>query len=264
MVVRDMLAQLKDVHASMSNPSGASVPTWQPDRFVNWQQAAWQKRLAATDVASQVSGGWGHGLIDGVPYLYFSSWQSSLDISAVDFALDSYVSKGAIVIDVRMNGGGNDTPAFAVAGRFQRQDHTIGTVQYRAGPAHSDFGTPITRVVKPRGQLISVKVIVLAGRGTFSSAEGFLLAMKGVPNITIAGDTSGGGSGNPQSYELVDGWRYNVPRWIERSASGDVIEWRGIAPDVVIAANAQSFAGGDDPVLNAAIQLARSSQRSQR
>jgi C-terminal processing protease CtpA/Prc len=119
------------------------------------------------------------------------------------------------------------------------------------------------RVLAPRGQWSYTKpVYLLVGRGCFSSNETFVAAMSALPQVTVAGDTTGGGSGNPIEREIrVDGrntgWRYSVPRWIERTADGKVIEWNGIAPDVHVSFAAAAVAGGVDPVLEWALARAR-------
>jgi C-terminal processing protease CtpA/Prc len=103
-------------------------------------------------------------------------------------------------------------------------------------------------------------VLLLVGRGCFSSNEEFIAAMAQIPNVTIAGDTTGGGSGNPATFDLGGGWQYSVPRWIEYTASLQVIEWKGIAPNVVVPAFATDFDGGVDPVLDYAARWATTIQ----
>jgi C-terminal processing protease CtpA/Prc len=79
--------------------------------------------------------------------------------------------------------------------------------------------------------------------------------------VTVVGDRTGGGSGNPKEVTLVvggrdTGWKYSVPRWMEVRANGDVIEWQGITPDVVVPFDSASVARGTDPVLDWALARA--------
>lgn len=262
LVVHDMLGPLRDVHSSLIRPSGVPWPTYVPTKPVNWTQASWQTTMSRGSIINK-PGNWGHGRIDGVPYIYFASWGSGLNVAAVDTALELYRDSPSMILDVRMNGGGNDALAFQVAGRFHDATHTIGTVQYRSGPQHSEFGGPIARTVARRGPwTYAGNVIVLAGRGTFSSAENFVMAMRVLPNVTVAGDTTGGGSGNPTTYDLLGGWKYYVPRWIERLPDGQVVEWNGIAPAVVVATTGGS--AGADAVLEWAIGAAQAATASAR
>jgi C-terminal processing protease CtpA/Prc len=72
--------------------------------------------------------------------------------------------------------------------------------------------------------------------------------------VTVVGDTTGGASGNPKEVALVvggrdTGWKYSVPRWIETLATGTVVEWNGIAPDVVVPFDRAAVDAARDPVL---------------
>ena len=49
-------------------------------------------------------------------------------------------------------------------------------------------------------------VVVLCNRSTFSAANNFVSVMKCLPGVTVAGSTTGGGSGMPFSSELTNGW----------------------------------------------------------
>jgi C-terminal processing protease CtpA/Prc len=68
------------------------------------------------------------------------------------------------------------------------------------------------------------------------------------------GDTTGGSSGNPGFFDLDDGWSFGVPRWIAYTADQRVIEWNGIAPDIVVPVTAAQFEGNTDPVISAALE----------
>ena len=94
---------------------------------------------------------------------------------------------------------------------------------------------------------------MLSGRGIFSSNESFIAAMRELPNVTIVGDTTGGGTGNPKTFPLGDGWSYSVSRWIEWTADRRVIEWNGIPSDVFVPWDPADPGTGHDPVLEAAL-----------
>lgn len=256
-IVRQMVGELRDVHAAMITPAGHGLATYTPTAFVNWQRSVWDAYMQRADVV-KLPTDWGYARMGSVPYVYFASWTTGrFTLADVDSLLEQFRDAPALIIDVRMNGGGNSDLAYGVAARFFDAPHITGSVQYRSGPSHTAFGDPISNRVQPRGPWqFHRPVLVLTGRGVFSSAEGFVMAMRVLPNVTVVGDTTGGGSGNPTSYLLPGGWRYNLPRWIERTPAGDVVEWRGLAPGIVIAASAADFDAGRDPVLDYAMQWA--------
>jgi len=253
-VIRELLSNLRDGHVYLRDPGGALVATYLSPAFVNWDRAAWQNyrdRAGWTQGAND----WGHGVLDGVPYLYFGGWSAS-SIRSADFdgAFERYRNAPALIVDVRNNGGGNDSLAFEIAGRFTPATISAGYVRFRNGPSHTDFGSPIQRPVNPRGAWqYGGTVLLLIGRRSASSNESFTTAMSQLPNVTLAGDRTAGSTGNPGTFPLAGGWSYTVSRWIEYSPDNQVIEDNGIAPDVFVATSAADFSSGRDPVLDWAL-----------
>jgi peptidase S41-like protein/tricorn protease-like protein len=257
-VIREMLAQLHDIHVVVRDPSGATLPTYQPQDFVNWDRAVWQQYVSRANW-TQGQNDWGYGVLDDVPYIAIGGWgSSSIRTADFDAAFERFRSAPQLILDVRMNGGGNDQLAFDVAGRFARSPVTFGYVRFRNGPSHSDFGPPTNRTLSPRGAWqFTGNVLLLIGRRCASSNESFIAAMGLLPNVTVAGDRTAGGSGNPGTFPLASGWTYTVSRWMEFTAAGQPIEDVGIAPQIVVPATAADFAQGRDPVLDWALLNAR-------
>lgn len=50
------------------------------------------------------------------------------------------------------------------------------------------------------------KAVVLTNRHSYSATNDFINAMRYMPNVTLLGDKSGGGSGLPFTSELPNGW----------------------------------------------------------
>lgn len=257
-VVRDALATLRDVHVWILTPGGGMLPTYQPVARRNWSPAMLQslrQRPGWTD-ASPVVGG---GEIDGIPVIAISSFATgSFDPTDFDDLLAAHRDAPAIIIDVRMNGGGNDALAYQVAGRFTSTSQLGGYYQFRNGLRHDAFTAMTPRSVVPRGTWQFTRPVVLVtGRGAFSSTEGFVSAMRALPNVTVVGDTTGGGSGNPSVFPLREGYGISVSRWIEYTADRVPIEWRGIAPDSVISFTDGGVVAGTDETLAAALVIAK-------
>jgi len=256
-VIREMLANLHDLHVVIRDPGGRSIPTYDPQTFTNWDRAVFdQYRARANWTQGQID--WGHGVLDGVPYIVIGAWGST-SIRSADFdaAFERYRTAPAIILDVRPNPGGNDALAFEIAGRFTPSTISIGYVKFRNGPAHSDFTSPQTRTESPRGAWqYNGRVFLLIGRRCASSNESFIAAMDRLPNVTLVGDRTAGATANPGTYNLANGWTYTVSRWIEYTADNLVIEDNGIAPDVFVAASAADFAAGRDPVIDWAVSPA--------
>lgn len=264
-VVREMLSTLHDQHVIIRSPGGAVTLTYDPGYFVNWDRTVWQQYLAR-GTWTQGRGDWGHGTLNGTAYIQIGAWNGT-NFSASDFdaALENYRNAARLILDVRMNGGGDDQIAFQVAGRFATSSVTTGYFKIRRGPGHSDFGSLTTRTLSPRGSWQFTRpVLVLIGRRCLSSNESFISAMRQLPNVTLVGDRTGGGSANPETFPLAGGWSYTVSRWIEYTADMEVIEDVGIAPQVVVPASPADFAQGRDPVLDWALSSAEAATSADR
>ena len=253
-VIREMLGNLHDGHVTLRDPGGAQMPTYVSQAFVNWDRAVFDQYRGRAGW-TQGHTDWGHGVLDGVPYIAIGSWGNQAIRSAdFDAAFERYRAAPALILDVRMNPGGNDQLAFEIAGRFTRSVIRAGYVRFRNGPSHADFGPPVQRTVNPRGSWqFGGTVMLLVGGRCASSNESFILAMGQLPNVTVVGDRTAGSTGNPGTFPLAAGWSYTVSRWIEYTADDQVIEDNGLMPDVVVPVTAADFASGRDPVLEWAL-----------
>ena len=255
LLVQNMLGRLHDQHVVLTSGS-TTLRTYTPDYFVNWDNAVWQQYLARGN--AQVRNAAVSAVFDGVPYIAVQSWNPArVNVSDLDTFLDAFRDRPALILDVRMNPGGNDQPAFDFASRFTTTTTTAGFFQFRNGPGHGDFTPREARTFSPRGSFQFTRpVLLLIGRFCASSNESFIAALHELPHVTLIGDTTGGATANAQTSLLGGGWSYTVSRWIYYTASGQVIEDQGIAPSVAIPATAADFQGGRDPVLDYAIARA--------
>lgn len=259
LVVGQMLASLRDLHVYLESPGGTRRPTYVPSVGVNWNRSTWEGYIARNGWV-QIDG-WGWGLWGDVGYVAIGGWSDGgVSIADFDRALSLLRDARELIIDVRMNGGGNDALALAVAARFADRSRTTGFTQARNGPRHDDLSAPAPRTVAPRGPWQYTKpVTVLIGRAAYSSNESFIAAMGEFPHVTLVGDLSGGASANPRRIDMGEGWHYTVSTWIETTSSGHVIEWNGITPDIVVPWSPEALAGGVDETLDFAVARARSS-----
>ena len=250
-VLREMTAPLRDGHVWFEHTDGRRIGTYSPGRAINWQRDPWVSYVGRNGW-QQIST-WGYAVMGDIGYIAIGSWNTEqVRVEDFDGVLERLRGTRAIIFDVRMNGGGNDAIALQVAARFADRSRAVEHFRFRQGPAHGDFGPLQTRTLAPRGAWQFLKpVVLLSGRGVFSSNESFVAAMRELPHVTVMGDTTGGSSGNPAFFDLRDGWRYTVPRWIAYTADMRVIEWNGIAPDITIPTSTLDFSA-TDPIIEAA------------
>ena len=192
----------------------------------------------------------------GTAYLHVAGFDGTGWLAEVDDVLAALAPFDALVLDVRSNGGGSSANADALAGRFADQRRIHSYVQYRNGPDRNDLTDPIARYVEPEGKTrFQGPVAVLTNRRCFSACESFVLAMDVLPNVTIVGDTTGGGLGNPLFRELQNGWVFRVPIWLQTTLEGRSLEGRGFAPHHAVQITEPDEAVERDAILDRALSL---------
>jgi hypothetical protein len=236
-----LLAQAKDIHLTVkvddvllathrrAVPPNCDVKTLR--RLVpNW------KKLSPRVVC----GRWE----DDIGYLLIATWERSHAeaLEAVYVALDELSDTKALIVDVRLNAGGDERLAAAFAGCFADRPRVYAKHMYRVPQMPDGFNGPFERTLQPtRGRpAYRGKVAVLMGRHNMSSAEAFLLMMRAVPGCVLVGEASYGSSGNPQPHGLPNGVIVNVPSWKALTAEGQVFEGKGLKPEVEVKAVAGS------------------------
>ena len=98
------------------------------------------------------------------------------------------------------------------------------------------------------------KVVLLIDRGSYSATSFFALCCRSYDNITLVGDTTGGGLGLPKGRQLPNGWyvRYSVTRTL--APDGTNFE-NGVPPDEVVVLDPLSTAAGKDNVIERACDI---------
>lgn len=176
---------------------------------------------------------------EGIGYILIAQWPAADSplMAPVHAAIDAFIAEKvpAVIIDVRVNSGGNDLSALAIAERFVRQPVEVCRVRAR-NPAAPGGWTPWQpRALKPaaEGKRYVGRVAVLSGRACMSSNESFLLMMRAA-GAKLIGARSYGSSGNPKPHDLGNGVTVLVPSWELIDAKGQPIEGRGIEPDIAV------------------------------
>lgn len=253
-IFNDMIQYLADGHADLNAGSIGRAG------FDFTKKAPVNKLVSvATYVALKVkSKTLSYGTIrNDIGYIAVKSFAGSqADFDGIDNILSEFkaASLKGVIVDIRGNGGGSDLYSWHIAKRFADQERVYSYYRYRSGPGHNDFGTWGAKTIKPEGEHFDGRVMLLTNRQVFSSAEDFVLAMKAFPTVTIVGDTTGGGSGNPMLRTLPNGWTYRVPRWQQVDADMNYYEGVGLLPDIAIWITPDDTKNGKDTILERAIE----------
>lgn len=104
-------------------------------------------------------------------------------------------------------------------------------------------------------------VIILSNAGSFSATDGFLGAFADLPQVTIIGEPSGGGSGAKRSFRLPNS---QVTVYLSSMASfranGKLYEGNGVEVDIKLKPALDDFLSGSDTVLDMAIKKLKRSR----
>jgi hypothetical protein len=254
-VLFEMLAELRDAHVNLVSPFNVSryegVFTKSPENFDN--------RLIATNYLGDnyfITGPFKHQLIGSneVGYIRYSSFSDEVSESDIDFVVDRFKDTKGIIIDVRSNGGGFVSGVIRICSRFADEQRHIYTSCLKNGPGHEDFAVPNEIYITPASTKYLKKVCILTNRGCYSATSFFVLAMRNFPNVTIVGDTTGGGLGAPTGAELPNGWGFRFSASRTLSPEGENFE-DGIPPDVQVNLQTSDVAEGVDTIIEKAISL---------
>jgi C-terminal processing protease CtpA/Prc len=154
-----------------------------------------------------------------------------------------------MILDIRGNGGGNLTYAEKLAARFCNEKTLVGYMQHKNGKGHNDFSAEEPQYIEPSSNLRWQKpVVLLTNREVFSAANEFTKFMRCMPQVTVVGDQTGGGSGLPFTATLPNGWTVRFSACPSYDRNHQQTEF-GIAPDYNIAITDQDFMRGRDTII---------------
>lgn len=186
---------------------------------------------------------------DGIGYILFSGCTIA-QADGFDAALDELKDTNALIVDARLNGGGDELAARRVAGRFIEKPTVYSKNRIREG---GDWKGPFDRIVEPRNdhEPYTKPVAVLIGPKVGSSAESFVLMMKHGAAAKLVGGVTKGSSGRPMPHQLGNGVTVYLSSWEDQLPDGTVLEGRGVRPDIVIKTTLRDLETSD-PTLDAA------------
>ncbi|HAS44157.1 MAG TPA: hypothetical protein DCS93_27005 [Microscillaceae bacterium] len=173
----------------------------------------------------------------------------------IDRILRDLTGVTGIIIDVRSNGGGNSKNADLIISRFNDQSRMMFRSRERVGK-RDEFGAWVegfTTIFE--GTRFTGKVAVLTNRGCYSTTEWFIAGMRTIPQVTVVGDTTGGGSGRPLPRELPNGWAMRISNTQRQLPEGRDYQFSGIYPDVPVWISQAQIDNNIDAILEQAIAI---------
>ena len=250
----DMLAELRDGHVNLSSAMNYG-------RYWKWQEAypknfsdTLYRHYMGTDY--RITGGlYFRVLDDNIGYIYCPSFESAFGEGNLDEVFAYLTLCRGLIVDIRNNGGGDLTMAERLAGRFVQQRTLVGYMQHKTGPGHNDFSSKEEWYLEPSQNIRwNKKVCVLTNRSVYSAANAFAVMMRALPNVTIVGDQTGGGSGMPMSSSLPNGWSVRYSACPMYDKDGRNTEF-GITPNISVGLSDASIAKNIDDIIEKAREI---------
>ena len=252
-VCGDMLKELRDGHTNL-------IASHDVSRYWIWEQwpVNYDERIIDEHYLNfdyKMASGIKYQILPGnFGYMYYGSFSSDIGEGNLDLILSYLSTADGLIIDVRDNGGGLLTNVETLVSRFIKEKTLAGYICHKTGPGHNDFSEPYAYYFEPTKNHIHYlkPVVVLASRGSFSATNNFVSIMKSLDQVTIVGDTTGGGCGLPFTSELPNGWRVRFSSCPIMDAQGQLTEF-GVAPDLRIDMNEDDRTS--DAILDTAIDI---------
>lgn len=195
-----------------------------------------------------------YGYVDNVLYIYLAEMKYNRSLRNLIRRLYKPELKG-LILDIRGNGGGNSNGVPDLLGDFVEEKTQLGAYIEKSGPGHEDQTIPLPVYAEPSGDFYVEKpVVVLTDRGSYSASSYFAAMFKGLSQVTLVGQVTGGGGGGNSGFQLSNGWlvAVSVSDFIDKEEK--TIE-NGVEPDIAIENTAEDIANGKDAMLERALSL---------
>jgi hypothetical protein len=261
LILHDMLYELKDGHAYYHTDGGGEVYPYVPVRHLRDRHAYSPfvvRKYFNQELRVTGSGALEYGILpQNIGYIFLSDFHEDYLMREFPGALKYVQNTIGLIIDIRQKRGGDLANVHAVVSRFISEPMRSVDI-YWLGRLSDRFD------VQPAGPFTYTKtVVVLINGSTFSAGEICAEMLKQLPQVTVIGDTTGGGSvassgSVPElmgDYRLPSGKLVYIGTGDVRRYDGIPFENLGIAPDIRVPQTPEDIAVGRDLQLEYAINL---------
>ena len=204
-------------------------------------------------------------LPDGTAYFAFNTCVGEVPVRDFEKALPEIQKAGRLIIDIRINGGGNSSVGWSILSHLIEKPLSLPnwkTVQYRAafrpwGQEQEDYQPEQHGTLDPKQPHFAGPVVVLTSPISFSAAEDFASLCLMSKRVTLMGEPTGGSTGQPVQFQLPGGgWgRFCSKRdWM---ADGTEFVGVGVQPQIRVEPTVAELQRGGDPLLERAVRFFR-------
>ncbi|MCU0235603.1 MAG: S41 family peptidase [Acidobacteria bacterium] len=254
-ILLSMMGHLNDAHLALADgkrrvAGGRNNGSFTNDEFsLNLVKSKYLQGKFTEALGGSFISGW---LGAGAGYLYIGDLKDGLEpiTKTIDAVMAEFAKARVMIVDVRNNPGGTGRAVEIVAGRFADRRRHYETDRTRYGPKHDDFWPENFCHIEPGGPLqYNGPTVLLTDRISASAAEGFTLAMRVLPHVTVVGETTEGALSSQFPERMPNGWTLWVAFKECRDHEGVCWDGVGIPPDLRVNNTAADIAAGRDRML---------------
>ncbi len=253
-VCADMLYELKDGHVNLvSSFDRSRYWKWYLDSPENFYYSIIERHYFKDN--QRYLGPFQFLNMGDIIYVYYQSFGNTISDGDMNLLIANLKNKEGLIIDVRNNGGGSTENARRMASRFTNYRYFVGYNLIKYGPDHEAFRENKVFISPFAGPRFTGDIVVLTNRKSYSATTYFAQYMNVLENVTLVGDTTGGGGGLPAFYDLPNGWQLRVSSSRFLDPGRNSIE-SGIPPDYQIDIDEEeAFKYGIDPIIEKAKKI---------
>uniref|UniRef100_UPI004049E19C S41 family peptidase n=1 Tax=Fulvivirga sp. TaxID=1931237 RepID=UPI004049E19C len=253
-VMEAMLNTLKDAHVNLRSDFDVSFYNYHKNAPSNFDFKLLEENYLGN---YRITGRLINTIIDDIGYIHYRSFQQPITEENLDFLVERFRGLKGLIIDIRNNEGGDPANGFRFARRIAKERTYIYTTIYKNGTNRNDFTAPSDAYLDTNDKVkFDLPIVLLTNRVTYSAGNFFTAMLKALPDVTVVGDTTGGGGGVPIGWELPNGWFFNYSNSITYLPDGFIIE-DGIPPDIQIDISEEDRIASVDRILEQAVQILR-------
>ena len=256
-VLDSMLYDLRDGHVNLRSPFNLSRNwSWYLNYPDNFNYELVERNYLGPN--HRIAGGLQYSILlpDSIGYIYYSSFSSGFSLKNLDEVMTYMKNTRGLIVDVRNNGGGFLSNAFALGQRLAPTEKQVLITFEKTGPGPDDFGNGLGYVLKPsEGVNYNGEVAILTNRRCYSATNFFAGIMRSYENVTQIGDQTGGGGGIPIDSELPNGWNYRFSASVSLIPVFDTALYNielGVPPHMPINNDPQNELRGIDDIIERA------------
>lgn len=251
-VLHDLLRELKDGHIELRTEGGFVTLTYEWPRLRGGKayDPLVVRKYFDRELRVAGNGNLEYEILPGnVGYIYLAAFEEGNWVYDLDRILAYFLNTKGLIFDVRNNGGGNGDIANFITSRFASAPITYS--------AYLPSGTPkwTSTIVSFSPYQYHKPVVVLINGASFSAAELLPELLKQIPLVTTVGDTTGGGGGSNDVFYLPSNKRIKIPTSYLKRFNGEMIEWNGVPPDILVPQTEADIKQGRDKQLEYAITM---------